>query len=100
MARPKKEKELRHTHQIMLRITDTEYEIVSANAKNANLSLAEYVRRQVMNRKIIVKYELVADLSELKKLTAKFGKIGSDLNQIVRHFNTGGIHSQEIKKNI
>lgn len=100
MARPKKEKKLRHTHQIMLRLTDTEYEIVSTNAKNANLSLAEYARKQVMNKKVIVKYELVADLPELKKLTAELGKIGSNLNQIARHFNTGGIHSQEMQKAI
>lgn len=100
MARPKKEKELRHNHQIMLRLTDTEYEIVSINAKNANLPLAEYARKQIMNKKVIVKYELVADLPELKKLIAEFGKIGSNLNQIARHFNSGGIHSQEMRKTI
>lgn len=100
MARPKKEKELKHTHRIYLRLTDTEYEIVSTNAKNANLPLAEYARKQIMNKKVIVKYELVADLPELKKLIAEFGKIGSNLNQIARHFNTGGIHSQEMKKAI
>lgn len=100
MARPKNEKELKHTHRIYLRLTDTEYEIVSANAKDANLSLAEYVRKQVMNQKIIIKYEIVADLPELKKLIAEFGKIGSNLNQIARHFNSGGIHSQEMRKAI
>ncbi|MDO4338525.1 MAG: plasmid mobilization relaxosome protein MobC [Eubacteriales bacterium] len=100
MARPKKETELKHTHRIYLRLTDTEYEIVSNNAKSANLPLAEYARKQLMNKKVIVKYELVADLPELKKLIAEFGKIGSNLNQIARHFNTGGIHSQEIRKAI
>ena len=50
MARPKKEKELLHNHQIMLRLTDTEYEIISANAKDANLPLAEYARKQVLNK--------------------------------------------------
>ena len=54
MARPKKEKELKHNHQIMLRLTDTEYEIVAANAKNANLPLAEYARKQIMNKKVTV----------------------------------------------
>lgn len=100
MARPKKENELKHTHRIYLRLTDTEYEIVSANAKDANLSLAEYVRKQVMNQKITIKYEIVADLPELKKLISEFGKIGSNLNQIARHFNSGGIHSQEMRKSI
>lgn len=100
MARPKKEKELRHKHQIMLRLTDTEYEIVTENAKSANLPLAEYVRKQVMKQKVIAKYEIVADLPELKKLVAEFGKIGSNLNQIARHFNSGGIHSQAMRKAI
>ncbi len=53
-----------------------------------------------MNKKVIVKYELVADLPELKKLIAEFGKIGSNLNQIARHFNSGGIHLQEIRTSI
>lgn len=100
MARPKKEGQLLHTHQIMLRLTDTEYEIVAENAKSANLPLAEYVRKQVMKQKVIAKYEIVADLPELKKLVAEFGKIGRNLNQIARHFNSGGIHSQEMRKAI
>lgn len=100
MARPKKEKELRHKHQIMLRLTDTEYEIVAESAKAANLPLAEYVRKQVMKQKVIAKYEIVADLPELKKLVAEFGKIGSNLNQIARHYNSGGIHSQAMRKAI
>ena len=100
MARPKKDKELRHKHQIMLRLTDTEYEIIFESAKAANLPLAEYVRKQVMKQKVIAKYEIVADLPELKKLVAEFGKIGSNLNQIARHYNSGGIHSQAMRKTI
>ena len=100
MARPKKEKELQHKNQIMLRLTDTEYEIVSESAKAAHLPLAEYVRKQIMKQKVTAKYEIVADLPELKKLVAEFGKIGSNLNQIARHFNSGGIHSQEMRRAI
>lgn len=48
MARPKKDRELLHKHQIMLRLTDTEYEIVSESAKTAHLPLAEYARKQIM----------------------------------------------------
>ena len=100
MAQPKKDKNLRHTRHIMLRLTNTEYEIIAENAKAASLPLAEYVRKQITNKKVIVKYEIVADLPELKKLIAEFGKIGSNLNQIARYFNTGGLHSQEMKKSI
>ncbi len=100
MARQKKAKELKHNHRIMLRLTDAEYERLSALAEAATLPLAAYIRRQITGKQVIIKYELVADLTELKKLIAKFGKIGSNLDQIARHFNSGGIHSQEIRRTI
>lgn len=100
MARPKKEKELRHNHPIMLRLTDTEYDIIKEHAGNANLPLAEYARKQIMNKRVITKYEIVADVPELKRLISEFGRIGNNLNQIARYFNQGGIHSQEVQKSI
>ena len=36
----------------------------------------------------------------LQKLTAEFGKIGSNLNQIARYFNTGGTQSRAIREEI
>ena len=100
MARPKKAKELKHNHPIMLRLTDTEYEIVLENAKASSLPLAEYARKLVTGKQEKVKYESVAYIPELKKLIAEFGKIGSNLNQIARHFNSGGIHSHEMQRSI
>lgn len=100
MARPKKERELTYTHLINLRLTDTQYSIISEAAKQTDLSLSEYIRTQLMKGKVIAKYEIVADVPEVKKLIAEFGKIGSNLNQIARHFNQGGIHSQEMQKKI
>ena len=100
MARPKKDTALRRSHPVMLRFTDAEYARLLSHAKATNLPLAEYLRRQVTGKKVTVKYEIVADLPELKKLIAEFGKIGSNLNQIARYFNSGGIHSQEMQKAI
>ena len=100
MARPRKQKELRRTHRVMLRFTDTEYERLLSLAESASLPLAEYIRKQVTGKQVKIKYEIVADIPELKKLIAEFGKIGSNLNQIARHFNSGGIHSQEMRKAI
>ena len=87
MARPKKHKELKRNHQIMLRLTDTEYENISSNAKNASLPVAEYARKLITGKPPKITYEVVADLPELKKLIGEFGKIGSNLNQIARYFN-------------
>ena len=100
MARPKKQKELKRNHHIMLRLNDTEYDIVTENAQTANLPVAEYARKQVMNQRITMKYEVVADVPELKKLISEFGKIGSNLNQIAKYFNQGGILSSEMRNEI
>ena len=100
MARPKKEHVLSHTHHVNLRLTDTQYEVISESARCSNLTLSEYIRCQLLKGKVIAKYEIVADVPELKKLIAEFGKIGSKLNQIAHHFNSGGIHSQEIRKEL
>ena len=100
MARPKKEKELKREHRVTLRFTDVEYEIIMENVKTAKLPLAEYARLQALNKKVTAKYEIVADIPELKKLIAEFGKTGSNLNQIARHFNQSSIQTQEILKSL
>lgn len=100
MARPRKENALAHSHQINLRLTDTQYAIITEATKQANLSLSEYIRRQLIKGKVIAKYEIVANVPELKKLIGELEKIGSNLNQIARHFNSGGVHSQEMRKSI
>ena len=43
-----------------------------------------------LNRKLTPKYQIVIDSEEVKSLLAQYGKIGSNLNQIARHFNSGG----------
>lgn len=96
MARPKKEKELKRNHPVMLRFTDVEYEVITENAKTAKRPLAEYVRLLALNKKVTAKYEIVADVPELKKLIAEFGRIGNNLNQIAKYFNQGSLQSQEM----
>ena len=39
-------------------------------------------------------------IKEIKKLIGELGKIGSNLNQIARYFNQGGIISSEMRKEI
>ena len=100
MARPKKDKCITYTKDVHFRLTETEYEILQKTAQDANLSVSEYVRKVLNNQKVIVNYNLVADVPEIKKLLAEFGKIGSNLNQIAKYFNQGGILSQEMRGEI
>ena len=53
-----------------------------------------------MEEKVNARFEIVADVDQIKKLIGEFGKIGSNLNQIARYFNQGGILSSEMKNEI
>ena len=100
MARPKKETEKYRNHRITIRFTDLEYSIIETAARQTNMSLAAYVRTQVLKEQVHTKIEIVTDVPEIKKLLAEFGKIGSNLNQIAKYFNQGGILSQEMRGEI
>ena len=54
----------------------------------------------LLEKDIQLRYEIVADMDELRKLVSEYGKIGSNLNQIARYFNTGGEWSEEMKDEI
>ena len=100
MARPKKETEKYRNHRITIRFTDLEYSIIETASRQTNMSLAAYVRTQVLKGQVHTKIEIVTDVPERKKLLAEFGKIGSNLNQIAKYFNQGGILSQEMRGEI
>ena len=38
--------------------------------------------------------------NDLRKLVSEYGKIGSNLNQIAKHFNSGGSQSRAIENEI
>ena len=100
MARPKKEKMTQRSHHITLRLTELEYKIVMEAAKEKNLSRSDYIRQTVLNGSSIVKYEIVADIPELRSLVSEFGKIGGNLNQIAKYFNMGGTRSKAMQDEI
>lgn len=98
MARPKKT--ISRPYRITVRFTDMEYGLITDAAEEAGLTLSEYIRKMVLEGKIAIRYEVVAAIPELQKLTAEFGKIGSNLNQIARYFHTGGVRSKTMQDEI
>ena len=83
-------------YRVTVRFNKESYEKLLAMSKAANLSAAELIRQMVFKGKVNVKQEVVAEVPMLKKLIADFGKIGSNLNQIARHYNGGGVRSREM----
>lgn len=100
MTRPQKESYMKREHRITIRLTDTEFSIIENSAEQAYMSISEYMRKQIMEGQVNTKFEVVADVKEIKKLIGELGKIGSNLNQIARYFNQGGIISAEMRGEI
>ena len=100
MTRPPKETDMKREHRVTIRLTDTEFSIIENAAEQAEMSISEYMRTQTMQGQVNARFEIVADVAEIKKLIGEFGKIGSNLNQIARYFNQGGVISTEMKNEI
>ena len=100
MARPKKTETEPKTHSFVVRLTDTQYEIIKNYAEEMGMSMAKYVRHQAIHGKINISYPIVAAVPDIQKLTTQFGKIGGNLNQIAKYFNTGGMQSRSIREEI
>lgn len=86
-------KEARLTKRLTIRMDDELYDMICSGAKAIQISPVEYARRILRKGKVTIRQEIIAEVPELKKLIAEFGKIGSNLNQIAHHFNAGGVHS-------
>lgn len=100
MTRPQKETDMKREHRVTIRLTDTEFSIIENAATQAEMSISEYMRTQTMEGKVNARFEIVADVDQIKKLIGEFGKIGSNLNQIARYFNQGGVLSSEMRNEI
>ncbi len=98
MARPKKQAE--HKNNIMLRLTDTQYEIVSEYARLMGLPVAVYAREVVTEGRHPIQCNIVRDDENLNKAIAHLSKIGNNLNQMMRYFHQGGLLTPEIKKDL
>ena len=100
MTRPQKEMDMKREHRVTIRLTDIEFSIIENAAEQAEMSISEYMRTQTMEGNVTARFEIVADVDEIKKLIGEFGKTGSNLNQIARYFNQGGIISSEMRNEI
>ena len=100
MTRPQKETDMKREYRVTIRLTDTEFSIIENAATQAEMSISEYMRTQTMEGKVNARFEIVANVDQIKKLIGKFGKIGSNLNQIARYFNQGGVLSSEMRNEI
>ena len=81
-------------HVVKTRMTEEEYADFTARLAAYDISQAEFVRQAIRKATIrpIVTVSPVNDelLAAIGKLTAEYGKIGGNLNQIARYLNEYG----------
>lgn len=100
MGRPSEKKALHHKNIITLRLTDIELDYLDQSAESLHVTRSEYLRNLILEKPMIYKYEVVADNEQLKKLNGEIGKIGSNLNQIAKHLNQGGVRSMILQDRV
>ena len=92
------------THVIKFRVTEKENLELENTANLLNLSLSTFIRRAIHNVKI-EKTVIVAGggeetLNAVSTLLAQCSKVGTNLNQLARHFNSGGADTEQIRAKI
>ena len=88
------------THVIKFRVTAEEKTPLELTCKLLNLSLSTFIRHAIHNIKI-EKTAIVAGgeetLTAVSTLLAQCCKMGGSLNQLARHFNSGGADTEQIR---
>ena len=91
----------RKTHIIKVRVTAEEKLRIAYACKELHLTQSELVRRVLYG--VNVKHTVVVAqggedaLAALAALSAQCSKVGSNLNQLARHFNSGGADTEQIR---
>ena len=88
------------THMVTVRFTDDEIARLNFICDRLNITKAEHIRSSVFrlgeNGPV---FQIALDSDIARELTAQFGKIGSNLNQIARKLNSGEEADNEISLN-
>lgn len=100
MKQIRKNAETMHPHFVAVRLSDVELELLDYGASALNISRSEFLRKLLVEKEIQNRIEIVADMEILRKLVSEYGKIGSNLNQIAKYFNSGGERSLAIESEI
>ena len=72
MAPKKKEKNLKRSNIITLKLTDIELAVLNEAADVTGLSRSEYVRKLLLEKQINHQIEVVADMNDLRKLVSEY----------------------------
>jgi len=94
----------KRTHIVKTRLNDDEYDMFLNRMEGYGLNQSAFLRKAISGATIrpVIIASLVNDelLDALGKLTAEYGRIGNNLNQIARHLNEGQTPYPELAKEL
>ena len=88
------------THIIKFRVTEREKLELEQTAKLLHLSLSTLIRRALHSAKIertVVVAGGEETLTAVSTLLAQCSRVGGNLNQLARHFNSGGADTEQLR---
>ena len=92
------------THIIKFRVTEKEKMELEQTAKLLHLSLSTLIRRALhsakIERTVVVAGGGEETLTAVSTLLAQCSRVGTNLNQLARHFNSGGADTEQIRAKI
>ena len=92
------------THIIKFRVTETEKLELQCTAKLLHLSLSTLIRRALhsakIERTVVVAGGGEETLNAVSTLLAQCSRVGGNLNQLARHFNSGGADTEQLRAKI
>ena len=92
------------THIIKFRVTEKEKLTLELCCKRLNISMSTLIRQSLLGKPVqhtvLVTGGGEDALNVLSDLLGQCGKIGSNLNQLARHFNTGGRDTEQLRAQI
>ena len=100
MARPKKDESLGKGKQISIRFSETDYAKIAESAKKQNTTVTDYLRDRSVQGREDTTFQIIADPEEVKKAARELNGILVNLQQISKHYNTGGTYSWALQETI
>ena len=92
------------THVIKFRVTAEEKASLELTCKLLHLSLSTLIRRALhsakIERTVVVAGGGEETLNAVSTLLAQCSKVGGNLNQLARHFNSGGADTEQVRARI
>ena len=95
MARKKKELGQKE-RTIHFRVSEAFYEVIAHEARQCGLSISEFCRRVLLNRRIKKLPVIIHDEREIKQELRNIDLLENNMNQIARHLNQGGALTQPL----